>query len=105
MPSRATWTGGLKAVGRTAEAAVQAFEAGKQLEAAGAIGAEIEIVRMEVGKAISERTPLIMMSVGAGTGCDAQYCSPSTSSARIGTHAAPLEKSIAARRGYWSRVF
>jgi 3-methyl-2-oxobutanoate hydroxymethyltransferase len=30
-------------------------------------------VPVEVAKAISERTPLIMLSMGAGTGCDAQY--------------------------------
>ncbi|TGV66577.1 3-methyl-2-oxobutanoate hydroxymethyltransferase, partial [Mesorhizobium sp. M00.F.Ca.ET.149.01.1.1] len=48
-------------------------EAVKQLEAAGAIGTEIEVVPVEVAKAISERTTLIMLSMGAGTGCDAQY--------------------------------
>ena len=73
IPSRATWTGGFKAVGKTADTAMQIFEAVKQLEAAGAIGAEIEVVPVEVAKAISERTSLIMLSMGAGTGCDAQY--------------------------------
>ncbi|RWN98113.1 3-methyl-2-oxobutanoate hydroxymethyltransferase [Mesorhizobium sp.] len=73
IPSRATWTGGFKAVGKTADSAMQIFEAVKQYEAAGAIGAEIEVVPVEVAKAISERTSLIMLSMGAGTGCDAQY--------------------------------
>jgi len=73
IPSRATWTGGFKAVGKTADTAMQIFEAVKQYEAAGAIGAEIEVVPVEVAKAISERTSLIMLSMGAGTGCDAQY--------------------------------
>jgi 3-methyl-2-oxobutanoate hydroxymethyltransferase len=73
IPSRATWTGGFKAVGKTAETAMQVFEAVKNLEAAGAIGAEIEVVPVEVAKAISERTSLIMLSMGAGDGCDAQY--------------------------------
>ncbi|RWP31119.1 3-methyl-2-oxobutanoate hydroxymethyltransferase [Mesorhizobium sp.] len=73
IPSRATWTGGFKAVGKTADSAMQIFEAVKQYEAAGAIGAEIEVVPVEVAKAISERTALIMLSMGAGTGCDAQY--------------------------------
>jgi 3-methyl-2-oxobutanoate hydroxymethyltransferase len=41
IPSRATWTGGFKAVGKTAETAMQVFDAVKQLEAAGAFGAEI----------------------------------------------------------------
>ena len=73
IPSRATWTGGFKAVGKTADTAMQIFEAVKQYEAAGAIGAEIEVVPVEVAKAISERTSLIMLSMGAGSGCDAQY--------------------------------
>lgn len=73
IPSRATWTGGFKAVGKTVDSAMQIFEAVKQYEAAGAVGAEIEVVPVEVAMAISERTSLIMLSMGAGTGCDAQY--------------------------------
>jgi 3-methyl-2-oxobutanoate hydroxymethyltransferase len=73
IPSRRTWTGGWKAVGKTAESAVEIFEAVRQLEAAGAIGAEIEVVPVEVAEAISKRTSLIMLSMGAGAGCDAQY--------------------------------
>ncbi|TIO04821.1 3-methyl-2-oxobutanoate hydroxymethyltransferase [Mesorhizobium sp.] len=73
IPSRATWTGGFKAVGKTADSAMQIYDAVKQYEAAGAVGAEIEVVPVEVAKAISERTSLIMLSMGAGTGCDAQY--------------------------------
>ena len=73
IPSRATWTGGFKAVGKTAETAMQVFDAVKQLEAAGAFGAEIEVVPVEVATAISQRTSLFLLSMGAGTGCDAQY--------------------------------
>lgn len=73
IPSRATWTGGFKAVGKTADTAMQIFHAVKTYEAAGAIGAEIEVVPVEVATAISERTSLIMLSMGAGAGCDAQY--------------------------------
>ncbi len=73
IPSRRTWTGGWKAVGKTADSAMEIFEAVRQLEAAGAFGAEIEVVPVEVAEAISKRTPLVMLSMGAGTGCDAQY--------------------------------
>lgn len=73
IPSRKTWTGGFKAVGKTADSALQIFEAVKQLEAAGAFGAEIEVVPVEVAQAISQRTSLFMLSMGAGAGCDAQY--------------------------------
>jgi 3-methyl-2-oxobutanoate hydroxymethyltransferase len=73
IPSRKTWTGGFKAVGKTAESALQIWEAVKELEKAGAFGAEIEVVPVEVAEAISRRTSLVMLSMGAGAGCDAQY--------------------------------
>ena len=73
IPSRKTWTGGWKAVGKTSDAAMQVYEAVKQLEAAGAFGAEIEVVPTEVASLICERTSLFLISMGAGTGCDAQY--------------------------------
>jgi 3-methyl-2-oxobutanoate hydroxymethyltransferase len=73
IPSRATWTGGFKAVGKTAESALRIFAHVQQLEAAGAIGAEIEVVPARVATEISGRTSLILLSMGAGAGCDAQY--------------------------------
>ena len=73
IPSKRTWTGGFKAVGKTAESAKQIFNAVKQYENAGAFGAEIEVVPSEVATEISKRTTLFMISMGAGTGCDAQY--------------------------------
>lgn len=73
IPSRRTWTGGFRAVGKTADSAMEIFEAVRQLEAAGAFGAEIEVVPVEVAEAISKRTSLFLLSMGAGTGCDAQY--------------------------------
>jgi 3-methyl-2-oxobutanoate hydroxymethyltransferase len=73
IPSRRTWTGGWKAVGKTASSAMQILDAVRQLEAAGAFGAEIEVVPVEVAEAISKRTTLFLLSMGAGAGCDAQY--------------------------------
>jgi 3-methyl-2-oxobutanoate hydroxymethyltransferase len=73
IPSRRTWTGGWKAVGKTADSALEILAAVRQLEQAGAFGAEIEVVPVEIAAAISERTNLFMISMGAGTGCDAQY--------------------------------
>ena len=73
IPSRATWTGGFKAVGKTAESAMWVYRATKALEEAGAFGAEIEVVPAEVAAAISARTSLFMVSMGAGTGGDCQY--------------------------------
>jgi 3-methyl-2-oxobutanoate hydroxymethyltransferase len=42
-------------------------------EAAGAFAAEIEVVPPEIATEISRRTSLVMFSMGAGAGCDAQY--------------------------------
>lgn len=73
IPSRATWTGGFKAVGKTAQSAMDILDAVQKYEAAGAFGAEIEVVPVEVAEAICKRTSLFLISMGAGTGCDAQY--------------------------------
>ncbi len=73
IPSKATWTGGFKAVGKTVDSAINIYKHVKQLEAAGAIGAELEVVPDRVAAEISKRTSLIMLSMGAGPGGDAQY--------------------------------
>ncbi len=73
VPSRATWTGGLRAVGKTADAAMQIFREVKAFEAAGAFAVEIEVVPEAVATAISTRTSVLLWSMGAGAGCDAQY--------------------------------
>jgi 3-methyl-2-oxobutanoate hydroxymethyltransferase len=73
VPSRATWTGGFRAVGKTADQAMALFHQVKALESAGAFAAEIEVVPPAVATAISARTSLLLWSMGAGAGCDAQY--------------------------------
>lgn len=73
IPSKATWTGGFKAVGKKADSAMRVFEHVKLLEAAGAFGAELEVVPDRVAEEISKRTSLIMLGMGAGPHADAQY--------------------------------
>lgn len=73
VPSRRTWTGGFKAVGKTFDTAMTVWQQTKALEEAGAFAAEIEVVPPAVAAAISQRTSLLMISMGAGAGCDAQY--------------------------------
>jgi 3-methyl-2-oxobutanoate hydroxymethyltransferase len=73
IPSHSTWTGGFKAVGKTAASAAFVWKQVRDLEAAGAFSAEIEVVPAEIATAISQRTSMYMISMGAGTGCDAQY--------------------------------
>lgn len=73
IPAKATWTGGFRAVGKTASTARLVYRQVKDLEAAGAFASEIEVVPERVASAISERTALLLLSMGAGTGCDGQY--------------------------------
>ncbi|MCR4269011.1 3-methyl-2-oxobutanoate hydroxymethyltransferase [Nitratireductor sp. ZSWI3] len=73
IPSKATWTGGFKAVGKTLESAQLVFRQVKALEEAGAFAAEIEVVPEPIATEITRRTSLFMISMGAGGGCDAQY--------------------------------
>jgi 3-methyl-2-oxobutanoate hydroxymethyltransferase len=72
IPSYITWTG-FRAVGKTADEAIQVWQHVKQLEAIGCFGAELEVVPDRVGEAISRSTPMIMLGMGAGPGADAQY--------------------------------
>jgi len=73
VPSRNTFTGGFKAVGKTADAAVAMLEEVRAYEAAGAFAVEIEVVPVEVATAISARVGILLWSMGAGAGCDVQY--------------------------------
>ncbi|MFN0190973.1 MAG: 3-methyl-2-oxobutanoate hydroxymethyltransferase [Aestuariivirga sp.] len=73
VPSRATWTGGFRAVGKSADAAVALYDECKAYQDAGAIAVEIEIVPVEVATEISKRLNILLWSMGSGAGCDAQY--------------------------------
>ena len=73
IPSKATWTGGFKAVGKTADSALRVWQHVQALERVGAFGAELEVVPDRVAAEISRRTSLVMLGMGAGSGADAQY--------------------------------
>lgn len=73
IPSKATWTGGFKAVGKTADSALAVFNHVRDLENAGAFGAEIEVVPDRVAGEIARRTSLVLLGMGAGPHADAQY--------------------------------
>ncbi|MEM9655609.1 MAG: 3-methyl-2-oxobutanoate hydroxymethyltransferase [Actinomycetota bacterium] len=73
IPARRTWTGGFRAVGKTAATAMEVYRATKALEEAGAFAAEIEVVPTAVATEICRRTSMLMISMGSGSGCDAQY--------------------------------
>jgi 3-methyl-2-oxobutanoate hydroxymethyltransferase len=73
VPSRATFTGGFRAVGKTAEAAIALYHECRRYQEAGAFAVEIEVVPVEVASAISARLGILLWSMGSGPGCDAQY--------------------------------
>lgn len=73
IPHFCTWTGGFKAVGKTAESAMQVFERCKRYEEVGAFGVEIEVVPPEVTAEIAKQTSLFLVSMGGGAGGDCQY--------------------------------
>jgi 3-methyl-2-oxobutanoate hydroxymethyltransferase len=73
VPRLSTWTGGLKAVGKTMEEAMWIFEQIKSFEVAGAWAVEVEVVPAELLAEISRRTTLVTSSIGAGSGGDIQF--------------------------------
>lgn len=73
IPSKRTWTGGFRAVGKSLDQAKWVWEACVALEDAGAFAAEIEVVPEAITAAIAARTSLFLISMGAGAGGHAQY--------------------------------
>lgn len=73
IPSKATWTGGFKAVGKTAESALLIWRHVQRLEQIGCFGAELEVVPDRVAAEIAKRTSLVLLGMGAGPNADAQY--------------------------------
>jgi 3-methyl-2-oxobutanoate hydroxymethyltransferase len=73
IPSKRTWTGGFKAVGKTLDSAKLVWEMCKAQEEAGAFAVEIEVVPQEITAAIAERTSLFLISMGGGAAGHAQY--------------------------------
>ncbi len=73
IPSKRTWTGGFKAVGKTLASAQLVYQQCKALEAAGAFAVEIEVVPHSITAAIAAKTGLFLISMGAGPAGHAQY--------------------------------
>jgi 3-methyl-2-oxobutanoate hydroxymethyltransferase len=73
IPSKATWTGGFKAVGKTLASAQLVWQQVKAAEEAGAFAVEIEVVPHSITQAIAEKTSLFLISMGAGPAGHAQY--------------------------------
>ena len=67
LPHRVHMLGGFKMQGRTAETAMEIVENARAIEAAGAIGLEIEAMPYEVGKAVDDAVSIFTFSIGAGS--------------------------------------
>ena len=73
VPRKSTWTGGLRAVGRTSSEAFELFKQFKRLEDAGGVMVEAEVIPGAVMAEISKRTSVITVSLGSGDGADVDY--------------------------------
>jgi len=73
VPRRSTWTGGLRAVGKTIEEALWIYEQIKSFEKAGAWAVEVEVIPAALLAEITKRTTLLTSSIGAGSGGDIQF--------------------------------
>ena len=73
IPGKATWIGGYRAIGKTAEEAIGVLKHTLELQEAGVIGVELEVVPPKVAKIITEKVEIITMSMGSGSDCDAQF--------------------------------
>jgi 3-methyl-2-oxobutanoate hydroxymethyltransferase len=73
IPAKSNWIGGFRAVGRTADEALQVLRDAIALGEAGAIAIEVEVVPRRVAAEITKRVKLITISMGSGSECDAQY--------------------------------
>ena len=73
VPGNNTWTGGYIAVGKTAIGAFEILNHAKELEDAGVIALEVEVVPTKVAEVITKRLNILTISMGSGSECDAQY--------------------------------
>ncbi len=89
VPRLSTWTGGLRAVGKTVEEAMWVYEQIQSFEEAGAWAVEVEVVPAELLAQISKRTRLVTSSIGAGSGGDIQFMFAEDI---LGNHAPPYPR-------------
>ena len=73
VPRKSTWTGGIRAVGKTLDEAKALFQNLKDLENAGAWAVECEVIPSRLMKELSSRTSLVTISIGSGNGGDVQF--------------------------------
>ena len=73
VPGKATWIGGFRAIGKTADEALGVLKHTLDLQEAGVIGVELEVVPPRVATIITQKVKIMTLSMGSGSGCDGQY--------------------------------
>ena len=73
VPCISTWIGGFKAQGKTADTAMRVLQNTLDLQEAGVIGVELEVVPPKVAEVITNKVDIMTLSMGSGSGCDGQY--------------------------------
>ena len=73
MPGKATWIGGFRAIGKTADEAAGVLQHTLELQEAGVVGVELEVVPPRVATIITQKVKIMTLSMGSGSGCDGQY--------------------------------
>ena len=73
VPGKATWIGGFRAQGKTANEAVGVLKHTLELQEAGVIGVELEVVPPKVAAIITKKVKIMTLSMGSGSDCDGQY--------------------------------
>tara|TARA_B100000676_G_scaffold75998_1_gene75567 strand:- start:6091 stop:6960 length:870 start_codon:yes stop_codon:yes gene_type:complete len=72
VPRRSTWTGGLRAVGKTSAQAIKLYQDLKKLEDVGVWAAEIEVIPSDILCILTSKTKIVTCSIGGGPG-DIQF--------------------------------
>jgi 3-methyl-2-oxobutanoate hydroxymethyltransferase len=73
VPYYANWTGGPRAIGKTAAEALQVYRKTLAYQDAGAIAVEMEIVPHRVASEIARRVNIMIFSMGSGKAGNVQY--------------------------------
>jgi len=73
VPGNNTWIGGFRAIGKTAEEAIDVVRHAMELDDAGAIGVEVEVIPPKVAEVVTSKVKMLTISMGSGSTCDGQY--------------------------------
>ena len=73
VPGKSTWIGGYRAIGKTTEEAIEVLRDTIELQDAGVIGVELEVVPHKIAAIITKKVRILTLSMGSGSDCDGQY--------------------------------